>query len=279
MSSIVLVESREQRNFDEFGQESIQYNKLHSILKFLQCTYGDLFQIDLDTKSICILSDCMNMYTTCQLPILPNVTKKCKDRIFQFHCSVLLSLMEQKLQCSSVASVMFKVEEIGNRLFLCVANWPNNDTEVKVQLRPGDVSKILNITIESTTFQQCIGPSLCSDVLEWISCGFLAETTYVEFKISATDEVTIISHQTEINTLIVKKRKTMVFDNSPKTIQENDSFLCVTRGSPVISFNAKNIKSFLELFRDSVCMMQCSVGEPLHLSIENMKMIVVPYEK
>jgi hypothetical protein len=275
MSSVVIDIRDEGDNLFDF-YDSIEYTKLLSILKFLQSTYGDLFQLNLGTKCISLLSECMDMYITFLLPILPNSNQA--DGIFEFNCSTLLDLIEQKLQSSSNL-VVFKIENIQNRLFLCVANWPSNTIEIKVLLRPGNAMKILDIDAKSKDSEQYIGPVSCRDIMEWMSYGFLPSSTFVELKITGKHEITTVAHQDDIGFFIVKKRKTFISNKDTDIIYQSSHFqsLLCKNGFHLVSFDAKKIKSFLELFPNDNCLLSCASEEPLHLCIDRLKMIVIPH--
>ena len=279
----------------------ITHSKLSIIFKFLRDTYGDVFQFHLPSQTLCLLSECMNTYVTVKLPMVPfheslSSLESTTDSVFEFNYSTLWTLVEEKLQCSQSPSLlMFKIEKIGSLQYLCVANWPANTTEVKVLLRPGNASRILNILPPTQEMNQyLIGPVLVGDLCEWLSYGFAPATTFVDLKITGKNQVTIISHQIDVGTFIVKNRETNIHrGGSPLCKQDSlaipyvstahqssqhfDALAC-TQGCQLVSFNAKLIQTFLRLFPEAHCEFQCSAGEPLRLVIGDMTMIVVPYD-
>lgn len=272
--------------------ECITYERLSILWKFLRDSYGNVFQIHLTSCSLCLLSECMNTYVKVKLPMLNPTTTDQPSDIFEFDSSILWTLIEAKLKCFQVSSsLMFKIEQIKDQRYLGVANWPENDTEVKVLLKPGNASRILNIDESPalrSSHQFLIGPVSSRELCEWVSYGFEPATTFVDLIISGKSEVTIISHQNNIGTYIVKKRKTDIFDNNPslseRSLQHFDStpmsITAVTQCCRLVSFDAKQIKILLELFPECLCVLKCNVGEPLQLTLDaDITMIVVPHEE
>ena len=279
----------------------ITHSRLSIIFKFLRDTYGDVFQLHLPSQTLCLLSECMNTYVTVKLPMVPfyeslSSLESTTDGVFEFDYSTLWTLVQEKLPCSQSSSLLiFKIEKIDNRKYLGVANWPANNTEVKVLLRPGNASRILNILpLAQEISQYQIGPVLVKDLSEWLSYGFASATTFVDLKITGKNQVTIISHQIDVGTFIVKNRETNILQSGSTLCQQDslanpfvqathqssqhfDAFVC-TQGCRLVSFDAKQIQQFLGLFPEAECKLQCSIGEPLRLVIADMTMIVVPYD-
>jgi hypothetical protein len=235
----------------------------------------------------------MNTYVKVRLPIVSPMlnltTIDPKTDVFEFDSSVLWTLIDAKLKSSSIpSSLMFKIEQIDNQRYLGVANWPLNDIEVKVLLKPGNASRILNIDeshASQSSHQFRIGPVSSRELCEWMSYGFAPATTFVDLKITGKSEVLIISHQVNIGTYIVKKRNTTIFDRDGalENSQHPHSLVCAaataaTQGYQIVSFDAKQINALLELFPDCLCVLQCNVGEPLQLTLNETTMIIVPHD-